>query len=126
MAAFFYVKKSNITTVNGLRDTETFPVKEGTVYFTKDHFVVYDYKDTEDNDKLKRAVINAAHADTAGVADDVTPSFFDTHFETVDGTLINTYSPPEHSYDAGLLTIKESALTYHQVSASKVKPISNS
>ena len=63
MAAFFRIKKSTTTNMNALKNTTTYPITEGSLYFSSDHYLAYDYKD---GSTLKRAVVNAAYADTAG------------------------------------------------------------
>lgn len=121
MAASFRIKKSSTTSANALKNTTNFPVEPGSIYFTKDHFVAYDYTDTADNNTNKRALINAAYADTAGVANDLAPEVFSTYFTTTSvisqitswnaGTVpsvVNTSASVISSWSAGVLPSFES------------------
>lgn len=61
--AVFKIKNSTTTDANALSNTSTYPVVEGTLYFTKDHYIAHDYASG------KRAIINAAQADNAHAVD---------------------------------------------------------
>lgn len=61
--AVFKIKNSTTTDANALSNTSTYPVVEGTLYFTKDHYIAHDYASG------KRAIINAANADNAHAVD---------------------------------------------------------
>lgn len=65
----FYIKKSNITTVNDLNNFTNYPFANGTIYFTKDHYIVYDYVNA--NGANTRARIGAARNNSVYFVEDV-------------------------------------------------------
>ena len=58
----FYIKKSNTVSANDLGNFESYPFSNGTVYFTRDHYIVYDYVDGNGNER--RARVGAARTNS--------------------------------------------------------------